>query len=79
MRWPSPASGGVGGLHPRWIVPFFVAVELGGLWPMSNPGPSRGSARPSGLYCGPYFRPVLDVIPPSNPRGATFTKPMSAL
>ncbi|MGX1476864.1 UNVERIFIED_CONTAM: hypothetical protein RKD50_005672 [Streptomyces canus] len=29
MRWPSEASGGMGGLHPPRIVPFFVTARLG--------------------------------------------------
>ncbi|GHH41203.1 hypothetical protein GCM10018773_24040 [Streptomyces candidus] len=39
---------------------------------------ARGTA-PGRAYRGPYFRPVFDVIPPSSPRGATFTTPISAL
>ena len=30
-------------------------------------------------YCGPYLRPVFDASPPSSPRGASFTAPISAL
>ncbi len=54
-----------------WSTGQVFGSALGG-----GPG-RRGSYFPG--YCGPYLRPVFDVIPPSSARGVTFTRPISAL
>ncbi len=44
--------------------------------PVSTPS---GPAENGDSYCGPYFRPVRDVMPPSRPRGTSFAAPIRVL
>ncbi|GGS93802.1 hypothetical protein GCM10010259_09810 [Streptomyces daghestanicus] len=34
---------------------------------------------PCSRHCGPYFRPVRELIDPSTPRGTSFAAPIRAL